>query len=119
MVFPLKPWGKTKTDILRVLKNSDFGKLIAQNVTSKDIIKHCVEWGAAPSTVNHHYIFIRAVYLVAEDLLGCKVKFSEVEKVQATMRWRTANFLLAGVTTFLRQHPSKPHSQVASLPTVF
>ncbi len=84
-VYPLKPWGKTKSDTLRQLSGSEFGSLIAGEVVAKDIIRHCRTWGAGPSTMNQHYIFIRGVFSVARELLGCDVRYEEVDIAQRTM----------------------------------
>lgn len=84
-VYPLKPWGKTKSDTLRQLSGSEFGSLIAGEVVASDIIRHCRTWGAGPSTMNQHYIFIRGVFSVARELLGCDVRYEEVDIAQRTM----------------------------------
>ena len=84
-VYPMRPWGKTKTDTLRLLSGSKFGALIAKDVTAADIIDHCKNWGASPSTMNQHYIYIRGVFSVARNLLRCEVQYSEVDEAQRTM----------------------------------
>ena len=84
-VYPLRPWGRTKTDTLRQISESGFGSLVARDVTAADIIDHCKNWGASPSTVNQHYIYIRGVFSVARNLLRCEVQYAEVDEAQRTM----------------------------------
>ena len=85
IAYPIKPWGRNKTAVLRQLASSDLGQKIAQNIVSADIIDHCRNWGAGPATANTHYVFLRGVFSVSEDLLRCPVQFAEIEKAQRTM----------------------------------
>lgn len=85
IVYPLKPWGRSKTATLLQIQKSDIGQKVATRITAKDIIHHCRNWGAGPATVNQHYIYIRGVFGVARELLGCDVSFEEVEIAQRTM----------------------------------
>ncbi|MAK91116.1 MAG: hypothetical protein CMI13_07785 [Oleibacter sp.] len=87
VAYPFKPWGKSKSDTLRLIRNSDFGTNIARLVNASDIIGHCRAWSmrSSPQTSLQHYIFIRGVFSVAEDLLGCPVQYSEVDKAHRTM----------------------------------
>src|SRR5690554_267255 len=64
-VYPMRPWGKTKTDTLRLLSGSKFGALIAKAVTAADMIAHCKPRGAPPSPLNQHYIHMRGGSSVA------------------------------------------------------
>ena len=86
-VFPLKPWGRSKTDTLRQIQRADFGGLVASTVRASDIIAHCREWNArsSASTTMQHYIYIRGVFGVATELLGCDVDYSQVDVAQRTM----------------------------------
>src|SRR5690606_35744366 len=84
-VYPLRPWGRTKTDTLRLIAESDFGKLLARDVVASDIIAHCRNWGASPATMTQHYISIRGVFSVARELLRCDVQYAEVDIAQRTM----------------------------------
>lgn len=85
VVYPLKPWGRSKADILRLLADSEFGQLVAADVTAADIIDHCRSWPASAATVNQHYLYIRGVFSVARDLLRCDVSWAEVDAAQRTM----------------------------------
>ena len=79
VVYPLKPWGRTKSDTLRQLSGAAFGRLVAVDVTAADIIDHCRSWPASAATVNQHYLYIRGVFSVARDLLRCDVQWAEVD----------------------------------------
>ncbi len=86
-VYPLRPWGVSKSNTLKLIQQSEFGSLIASKVVAFDIIRHCREWaaGSSPQTANQHYIYIRGVFSVAEEVLGTFVSYPEVEKAQRTM----------------------------------
>jgi len=85
VVYPLRPWGRTKSDTLRQLSGSAFGQLVAVDVTAADVIDHCRSWPASAATVNQHYLYIRGVWSVARDLLRCDVQWSEIDSAQRTM----------------------------------
>lgn len=87
VVFPLKPWGRSKTDTLKQIQRSDFGALSAELVRAADIIDHCKGWAerSSPATALGHYIFIRGVFGVANDLLRCNVDYSQIDIAQRTM----------------------------------
>lgn len=85
VAYPAKPWGRTKTDTLRLLQTSKFGQLKASAIGARDIIDHCRNWGASPATVNQHYIYIRGVFSIAREVLGCNVNYEEVERAQKAM----------------------------------
>ena len=86
-VFPLKPWGRSKTDTLNQIKNAEFGKLAASTVLASDIITHCRLWNerSSSSTTMQHYIYIKGVFGVANELLRCDVDYSQIEIAQRTM----------------------------------
>jgi integrase len=87
VVFPLKPWGRSKTDTLKQIQNADFGLLSADLVRAADIIDHCKAWSerSSPQTALQHYVFIRGVFGVANELLRCEVDYSQVDIAQRTM----------------------------------
>jgi integrase len=86
-VFPLKPWGRSKTDTLKQIKNSEFGQLAASTVKASDIITHCRKWNerSSSSTTMQHYIYIKGVFGVATELLRCEVDYSQIDIAQRTM----------------------------------
>lgn len=86
-VFPLKPWGRSKTDTLKLIKSSEFGQLAASTVRASDIITHCRKWNerSSSSTTMQHYIYIKGVFGVATELLRCEVDYSQIDIAQRTM----------------------------------
>lgn len=84
-VYPLKPWSKTKSDTLRLLSESELGKIVAVDFVAADLIEHCKNWGASPSTMNQHYLYIKGIFSVAEELLRVPVNYQEIEKAQRVM----------------------------------
>lgn len=87
VVFPLKPWGRSKTDTLKQIQNADFGSLTSELVRARDIIDHCKKWSerSSPATALQHYIYIRGVFGVASELLRCDVDYSQVDIAQRTL----------------------------------
>lgn len=87
VVYPLKPWGVSKTNTLKQIQNAPFGSLSAELVRAADIIDHCKAWSerSSPATALGHYVFIRGVFGVANDLLRCDVDYSQVDIAQRTM----------------------------------
>jgi integrase len=86
-VFPLKPWGRSKTDTLKQIQNAEFGQLAASTVKAADIITHCRKWNerSSSSTTMQHYIYIKGVFGVATELLRCEVDYAQIDVAQRTM----------------------------------
>jgi integrase len=85
VVKPLKDWGRTKSDTLAQIKGSEFGQLIASEVVAADLIEHCKNWGAGPSTMNQHYLYVKGVFAVSAELLRVPVDYSQIEIAQRVM----------------------------------
>lgn len=87
VVKPLKPWGKTKQNVLEFIKEQDIARLPAEAITTKNIVDYVVKRSqeSSPQTANQDYMFIRQVFGVAEDMLGVNVDFTVIEKAQRTL----------------------------------
>jgi len=87
VVYPIRPWGESKTNTLRQIQRYEFGELVAEDVKAADIIDHCKlsSEQSSPATAMQHYIYIRGVFSVARELLRVKVDFSEVDVAQKVM----------------------------------
>ncbi|WP_239467066.1 site-specific integrase [Rhodoferax koreensis] len=65
-----KAHGKTKTQVLRTIKDSDFGKLRCSEATSPEIIKYLQTLTSQPQTRGNYLSHLAAVYSVARPAWG-------------------------------------------------
>jgi len=87
VVKPLKPWGITKDNVLKLLKRYPIAKIPAESMTAKNVIDHIVvrSQESSPQTAGQDYMYIRQVFSVSEDLLGVKVSFGVIDRAQKTL----------------------------------
>ena len=66
----LREHGKTKTQVLRTIKNSDLGEMRCSEITSPDLVTYAKSIKAQPQTVGNYISHLASVFSVARPAWG-------------------------------------------------
>jgi integrase len=81
-----KPNGKTKTQVLRSIQNSDLGKLRCSEITSQELMKFAKSINAQPQTVGNYMSHLGSIFRVAKPAWGYPLDMEAMDSIRIVLK---------------------------------